>query len=113
MRATGDKASTFAFGGGSSGGLGELPRSCGVLACELVVTSRLLASEDGFFGGDAAGNLKFWEKEPEAFLVPAGSAGVLGVDMPDVLRPGREGRGNSFKGSCMMGGVRIPPERGE
>lgn len=114
MRATGDRASVCAFGGGSSGGLGELPRSCGVLACGLFVTSTLLASGEEFFRGDAAGNLKFWEKEPEAFLVPDDSAGVLGaVVTPDVLLPGRDGRGNSFNGSCITGGEEVPPERGE
>lgn len=116
IRATGLRLlSKFGFSGGSSGGRGELPRSCGVRTWGLLVTLMLARlSGDGFFGGGAGGNLKLCEKEPDAFLVALDSAGVFGaVDTPGVLRAGRAGSGNSFNGSCIAGGDDAPIERGE
>lgn len=105
----------FELGGGSSGGLGELPRSCGVRDRGLLVMSMLLGwSFGGLFGGGAAGNLKDCEKEPEALRDLLGSAGVFGaVETPGVLLPWRIGSGNWLDGSCIVGGKEAPPNWGE
>ena len=71
-------------------------------------------SGEGSLEGGAAGNLKDWEKEREAFRDVDGRAGVFGaVALPDVLRAGLVGRENSFKGSRTMGGEKLPPASGE
>ena len=60
------------------------------------------------------GNLKDCEKEPDALRDALGNAGVFGaVETPVALLPGRVGRGNSFEGSCIVGGRGAPPTRGE
>jgi hypothetical protein len=66
------------------------------------------------FDGGLIGNLKVCEKEPDALRDALGNAGVFGaVETPGVLLPGRMGRGNSFEGSCIVGGKEAPPIRGE
>ena len=74
-----------------------MPRLCaGCIRGLLVTLTLLVRSGEGSVGGGAAGNLKFWEKEPDGFLVPPASEGVLGaVDTPGARRPDRVGKGNS------------------
>jgi hypothetical protein len=63
--------------------------------------------------GGAAGNLKVFEKELEAFRV-TGSWGVLGVVVtPGRLLPGRAGNAKSLELSWTAGGDERPMARGE
>lgn len=105
----------FGFGGGSSGGRGEASRpESGRMWGLCAALSLRGRSDDASFGGGAAGNLKFWEKDPEGLRDVKGNAGVFGaVETPGVLRPGRAGRANSWEGSCIVGGEAAPPESGD
>jgi hypothetical protein len=66
------------------------------------------------FDAGAAGNLKFCEKDPDAFLPAVPTDGGFGaVETPGFLRLGRTGRENSGVGSCMVGGEEPPGVIGE
>jgi len=97
MRVMGDSASMVGFVGvrRSFGSRGEARRVCEVCrGWPLLALCR--SGEVSLSVGGAAGNLKVWEKEFEAFRVMVGTIGVLGlVVVPGRLLPGRIGKANS------------------
>lgn len=100
IRATGDRESILGFAGVrrfSFCSRGEGRRFC--IACAGWPPAVLCRSgEVSFSVGGAAGNLKLWEKDLDAFRVMLGIWGVPGaVAMPGRLLPGRAGNANSLE----------------
>jgi hypothetical protein len=114
IRAIGERLSGGCLDSRSAGASEIVSRLRG--DCALALASPSLStgrSDEGSSGGGAAGNLKLCEKDPDGFRGPLRRAGVLGAAAaPDCLRPGRAGKEESWKGSCIVGGE-PPPERGE